>query len=151
MGNDVKRDDLDIVIDSPKERTYRNPTLTVDGILVMNGKILLVRRGRDPEKGKLALPGGIVEYGERTEEAIVRELKEETGLDTRPIRLLGVYSDPSRDPRGHFVTVVYSLALEDGELEAGDDAAEVVFAPIEDLPRLAFDHSGIVADYLKDR
>ncbi len=89
-----------------------------------------------------------MEYGERTEDAVVRELKEETGIDTRPIRLLGVYSDPGRDPRGHFITVAYVLDQIGGELLAGDDAADAVFLPIKQLPPLAFDHSMIVNDFL---
>ncbi|MDD1743015.1 MAG: NUDIX hydrolase [Methanomassiliicoccales archaeon] len=130
---------------------YKNPVLTVDGILMERGTLLLVRRGREPEKGKLALPGGIVEYGETTEEAVVRELREETGISTKPVRLLGVYSDPARDPRGHFITVAYVLSRESGELKAGDDAADVVFLPISDLPHLAFDHDRIVADFLREQ
>jgi 8-oxo-dGTP diphosphatase len=148
LGNDIKSDDLDKGIGCPKAKEYKNPILTVDGVLVTNGKILLVRRGREPEKGKLALPGGFVEYGERTEEAVVRELKEETGLTTRPIRLLGVYSDPGRDPRGHIITAVYVLAMEGGDLKGGDDAAEAVFLPMDKIPSLAFDHDQIVKDFL---
>jgi 8-oxo-dGTP diphosphatase len=151
LGNDLKKDDRDRGSIIPKEKAYKNPVLTVDGVLVVAGKLLLVRRGREPEKGKLALPGGIVEYGERTEEAVVRELEEETGLKTKTIRLLGVYSDPGRDPRGHFITVAYELAQVGGRLRAGDDAAEAVFLPIEETPRLAFDHSDIVKDFLQRR
>jgi 8-oxo-dGTP diphosphatase len=148
LGKDVSKDMLDSANPCRNERGYKNPILTVDGILVVESKLLLVRRGREPEKGKLALPGGIVEYGERTEDAVVRELKEETGVDTKPVRLLGVYSNPGRDPRGHFITIAYVLDRIGGDLRAGDDAADAVFISIKQLPVLAFDHSKIVKDFL---
>jgi 8-oxo-dGTP diphosphatase len=148
LGFDVSHNEKERGIEREPNECYRNPILTVDGVLVVDGRLLLVRRGREPEKGKLALPGGIVEYGETTEEAVVRELKEETGIGTRPVRLLGVYSNPDRDPRGHFITVAYVLALEDGDLQAGDDAAEAILQPIDEIPSLAFDHNKIIADFL---
>jgi 8-oxo-dGTP diphosphatase len=149
LGFDVKHDEKPRESEREPKKQYRNPVLTVDGVLVIDGKLLLVRRGREPERGKLALPGGIVEYGETMEEAVVREIKEETGISTRPVRLLGVYSDPDRDPRGHFITVAYVLTREGGDLRAGDDAADAILQPIDDIPKLAFDHTKIVADYLQ--
>jgi 8-oxo-dGTP diphosphatase len=94
-----------------------------------------------------ALPGGFVELGESTEVAVVREVREETGLDTRVERLVGVYSDPARDPRGHTVAVAYSLETLGGELRAGSDAEDVVLLDPEVLPPMAFDHAKIVADW----
>ncbi len=129
------------------EHPYKKPSLTVDGILVENEKILLIKRGREPFKGMYALPGGFVEYGEKTEDAIVREFKEETGLDVRISRLVGVYSDPNRDPRGHTVTIVYELQKIGGSLRGGDDAAQAVLFPLSSLPSLAFDHEKIIQDY----
>jgi 8-oxo-dGTP diphosphatase len=149
LGFDVSHDEKGRGVERDPNRRYKNPILTVDGVLLIDGKLLLVRRGREPEKGKLALPGGIVEYGETTEEAVVRETKEETGIKTKPVRLLGVYSHPNRDPRGHFITVAYVLAQDDGYLQAGDDAAEVILQPIDDIPLLAFDHNQIMADYFQ--
>ncbi len=128
---------------------YKIPSITVDGILVENEKLLLVKRGREPFKGYYALPGGFVEYGEKTEDAIVREFKEETGLDVKVSRLIGVYSDPSRDPRGHTISVVYELKKVGGPLKGGDDASEATFIPLNKLPDLAFDHNKIVEDYKK--
>lgn len=128
---------------------FRNPVLTVDGVLVIEGQLVVVRRGKEPFKGYLALPGGIVEYGETVEEAVVREVREETGLETRLGRLLGVRSEPDRDPRGHFVTVVFLLEAVGGELKAGDDASGVSLVPLEPLPELAFDHARIVLDFLR--
>ncbi len=130
---------------------HRNPALTVDGVLIEEGKILLIRRGREPFKGKWALPGGFVEYGESVEDAVIREFKEETGLDAEIIKLLGVYSDPNRDPRGHTVSIVYMLKRKGGELKEGDDAAEVGFFPLDSLPELAFDHGKIIEDAIKNQ
>ena len=125
---------------------HRNPALTVDGVLIEDGRILLIRRGRGPFKGKWALPGGFVEYGERVEDAVIREFREETGLDAEIIWLLGVYSDPNRDPRGHTVSIVYLLKRKGGKMRGGDDASDARFFSLDDLPEMAFDHEKIVRD-----
>jgi 8-oxo-dGTP diphosphatase len=124
----------------------RLPMLTVDGILFEDDSVLLVQRKYMPFQGAWALPGGFVEYGERTEDAVIREVFEETGLKTNIRLLLGVYSDPHRDPRGHTVTVVYFLQKVSGELSAGDDATTAKFFKRNELPALAFDHAVIVKD-----
>ncbi|ADD08895.1 NUDIX domain-containing protein [Candidatus Aciduliprofundum boonei] len=134
---------FDYVIKHP----YIKPSITVDGILVEDEKILLVKRGREPFKGMYALPGGFVEYGERTEDAIVREMEEETGLKTEIIGLVGVYSDPKRDPRDHTITVVYELRRLGGKLKGGDDATYATMFPLNALPELAFDHAKIIEDF----
>ncbi len=123
--------------------------LTADVVILYNGGVVLVKRKHEPFKGHYALPGGFVEYGERVEEAAIREAKEETGLDVKLLRLVGVYSDPKRDPRGHTVTVAF-LALGTGEIKAGDDAKEVHVVPIEETLKmpLAFDHEKILSDAL---
>ena len=127
---------------------YLKPSLTVDMILVENGKILLVKRKREPFKGYYALPGGFVEYGERVEDAAIREMQEETSLKVKIKRLVGVYSDPERDPRGHTITVVFEVARMGGEPKGKDDATEARFFILESLPKLAFDHRKIIQDYL---
>jgi 8-oxo-dGTP diphosphatase len=124
------------------------PSLTVDGVLVQNGGVLLVRRKYDPFRGAWALPGGFVEYGETVEQAVVREVREETGIAARIVRLAGVYSEPDRDPRGHTVSVVFLLAG-DGEPHGASDAADARFFPLDDLPDLAFDHGRIIRDVCK--
>ncbi len=126
--------------------------LTADGIILYNNGVVLIKRKHEPFKDRFALPGGFVEYGESIEEALKREMKEETGLDVRPIRLVGVYSDPSRDPRGHTVTAAF-LCVGEGELKAGDDAKEVHVVPIDEAFKmeLAFDHSKILRDALNLR
>ncbi len=121
-------------------------TLTVDAIIPYKGGLVLVRRKNEPFKGKYALPGGIVEYGEKVEEAVLREAEEETGLKCRVEKLVGVYSDPDRDPRGHFVSVCFILLPLGGELKAGSDAADVKVFKLEELPELAFDHERMIRD-----
>ncbi|WP_202318361.1 NUDIX domain-containing protein [Archaeoglobus neptunius] len=121
-------------------------TLTVDAIIPYGGKIVLIKRMNDPFKGYYALPGGIVEYGERVEDAVLREVEEETGLEGKIHSLVGVYSDPMRDPRGHFVSVCFIVVPEGGELRAGSDAKEVELFSLDNLPRLAFDHGKMIKD-----
>ena len=128
---------------------YKTPKLTVDGIIIKDKTILLVKRKNPPFQGKWALPGGFVEYGEKTEDAVVREVSEETGLDAKVKDIVGVYSDPSRDPRGHTVSVVYLLETYGGELKSGDDASNVKFFEIDRLPELSFDHDIIIKDCLR--
>ncbi len=124
------------------------PALTVDIVIPIDGKIVLIKRKNEPYKGKWALPGGFVDYGERVEAAAVRESHEETNLDVELVGLLGVYSDPARDPRGHTVSVAYIANKIGGELEGADDAAAAaLFAPAEAVD-LAFDHDHILKDAL---
>ncbi len=128
---------------------HRAPVLTVDGIIIKEQSVLLVQRKYEPFRDHWALPGGFVEYGEKTEDAVIREVFEETGLRAKIKLLLGVYSDPSRDPRGHTVTVAYLLEQVGGTLQAGDDAGSVKFFKAYELPALAFDHAQIVMDAFK--
>ncbi|MCI0497961.1 MAG: NUDIX hydrolase [Thermoplasmata archaeon] len=125
-----------------------SPALTVDGVVLHAGRVLLVRRGNPPFKGEWALPGGFVEVGETVEEAVVREVLEESGVVSRIVRLVGVYSDPCRDPRGHTVSVAFLLEMVSGEPAGADDAAEAGWFPACDPPPLAFDHGRILADAL---
>jgi len=127
---------------------YKSPKLTVDGIVLKDGKILLIKRKNQPFEGKWALPGGFVEYGEKTENATVREVFEETGLKTKINHLVGVYSDPNRDPRGHTVSIVYILDICNGELKSGDDACDAKFFDLKNLPDLSFDHECIIKEVL---
>ena len=88
-----------------------------------------------------------MEFGETTEQAVVREVLEETALETRVKTLFGVYSTPNRDPRGHTVSAVYELKKIGGKLKGGSDASTATLIPLSSVPRLAFDHSEIVADF----
>jgi len=125
---------------------YKTPKLTTDGAIIKDGKILLIRRKNEPFKGKWALPGGFVEYGEKVEDAVIREVKEETGLITKIKEIFGIYSDPNRDPRGHTVTIVFLLNIITGKLNAEDDADSVNFFNLNKLPDLSFDHKIIIED-----
>jgi len=127
---------------------FQKPSLTVDGIIESEKKILLIERKNPPFEGTYAIPGGFVEYGEKVEDAVVREIKEETGLETKIIDLVGVYSEPNRDPRGHTVSIVYSLQVTGGTLSGGSDARKPRYFSKDELPDLAFDHESIIEDYL---
>jgi len=126
----------------------KKPSITVDGVIIKNGKILLVKRRNEPFKGRWALPGGFVEYGETVEKAVLREVKEETGMDAKIKKLVGVYSNPARDPRGHTISIVFLLEGE-GDAIAGDDAIEAKFFDLNELPPLAFDHEKIIKDAIQ--
>lgn len=125
----------------------KTPALTTDCVVVdARRRLLLVRRGNPPFKGKLALPGGFVDVGETVEDACRREVREETGVEVGPLRLLGVYSDPRRDPRGHTCSVAFLARARRAVIKAGDDAASAEW--IEDWSNLdlAFDHAKIIAE-----
>ena len=138
-------------VTSQLENQWRKPSVTADGLVVKKGKVLLIRRGSDPFKGEFALPGGFLEYGETMEECVVREVREETGIVSEIVDLFGVFSDPQRDPRGHFVTAVYHLKPKGGRLKAGDDAESAMWAEMTDLPKMAFDHGEIIRMFVESR
>ena len=133
------------------EDKYANPASTVDIIVPYDGGIVLIKRKHEPFKGYWAIPGGYLECGKETlEEAASRELREETSLITQPsnLRLVSVYSDPNRDPRGHVISHVYEARAYSGILKANDDAKEVrVFRKIP--KNLAFDHRRILIGYFQ--
>lgn len=121
------------------------PKLMVDVVIPSENGIVLIRRGSDPFEGRWALPGGFVEVGETVESAAVREVAEETGLAVELAGLVGVYSDPDRDPRGHNVSVAFLARVVAGDLMAASDAAEVSVLDPNTI-ELAFDHRRIVAE-----
>jgi len=126
--------------------------LTVDAVVLCDpDSIILIKRKNPPYQGFWALPGGFVEYGETVESAVIREIKEETGIDIDLKGISGVYSDPERDPRGHIVTVCFKARKEGGELKADTDASEAICLKLEEVSRLdlAFDHQKIVKDAIR--
>lgn len=130
-------------------KKHRNPFPTVDIIIELNECIVLIQR-KNPPLG-WALPGGFVDYGEKLEQAAIREAREETSLEISNLQLLGCYSDPQRDTRMHTVSTVF-VATGQGAPSAADDAASLMLFRIDDLPdQLCFDHGQILADYLKWR
>jgi 8-oxo-dGTP diphosphatase len=127
----------------------QTPLLSVDVVIELldaPGQVVLIER-RHPPSG-WALPGGFVDVGETVEHAAVREAQEETGLEVTLVALLGVYSEPSRDPRGHTVSVVY-VGRAHGQPQGGDDARTARSFDPQTPPPLAFDHGRIMADYLR--
>lgn len=125
--------------------SYRNPTPTVDVIVELDDGVVLIERKNAPLGW--ALPGGFVDEGERVEDAAIREVAEETGLEVELRVLLGVYSDPARDPRQHNLSVVY-VGLGRGRPEGRDDAARAQVFALDALPApLCFDHALILDDY----
>lgn len=123
------------------------PLLTVDCVAVdRNGRVLMIRRGNSPFKGRYALPGGFVDVGETVEDACRRELFEETGVRVNKLTLIGVYSSPKRDPRGHTVSAAFLARLRTASPAAGDDAAAAEWVKPRRGMTLAFDHANILAD-----
>jgi ADP-ribose pyrophosphatase YjhB (NUDIX family) len=121
----------------------------VDIIIEYEGSIILIKRKHPPEGW--ALPGGFVEYGESLETAVVREAKEETGLDIELLRQFHTYSDPKRDPRHHTITTVF-IAKARGKVIAGNDAKAIGIFNRDTLPeQIAFDHRDILNDYFLRR
>lgn len=135
---------------------YPRPMVTVDAAVFAcvegNTKLLLVRRQHGPYQGCWALPGGYVEMDEDLPEAAARELAEETGLKDVPLEQLGTFGKPGRDPRGRTITIVYfGVAGKDWQqARAADDAADVQWFDIDNLPEMAFDH-GEISRYAIER
>ena len=123
------------------------PKLMVDVVIPSERGVVLIRRASEPFAGQWALPGGFVELGETVEEAAAREAAEETGLAVEVARLIGVYSEPERDPRGHNVSVAFLVRVLSGELAAATDASEVSVLDPSSI-ELAFDHRRIIDDAL---
>lgn len=126
----------------------KSPFLTVDAVISVEGGVIVIKRSNPPFGW--ALPGGFVDYGESLEEAVRREMKEETGLDLSDLKQFHTYSDPGRDPRFHTVCTVFT-AKGKGVPQAGDDAADIKLITAQDIDKLdfAFDHRDILKDYFR--
>lgn len=133
-----------------KIQIYNNPSPTVDIIIEYQDKIILIERLNEPFG--YAIPGGFVDYNETLENAAIREAKEETGLDIKLKYILGMYSDPKRDPRQHTISTVF-VAEGFGELTAGDDAKNAILFDYLKISAtdlvIVFDHKNIIKDYIK--
>lgn len=137
--------------DCPYCGRWRNRPAVVDGIVLNRaGDLLLIRRGREPFRGAWALPGGFMDWGETAREAVIREVREETGLLFEQPRFLAVFDSPGRDPRRGTVSLVYYGSASGEELlRPGDDASGAGWFPLSALPPLAFDHGEILSLFLE--
>jgi len=125
----------------------KTPGLAADCVVFdAANRVLLIRRKHPPFKGQYALPGGFVDIGETVEDACRRELMEETSVKAGRLRLVGVYSDPKRDPRSHNVSVVFMTRVARATPAAGDDAAAAEWVKDWRKVDMAFDHAKVVAD-----
>src|SRR5581483_9089004 len=130
---------------------HKSPLLTTDVVLFSfidyKLNLLLIQRKNPPFQGDWAFPGGFLDYGEPPEVGALRELQEETGLENVVIHQVGAFGDPSRDPRGHTVSVVYYgfAEAERAEVKGTDDAADARWFDVTQLPKLAFDHDKILS------
>lgn len=125
-------------------------TLTADIVIRLgDGSIVLAKRKSEPYKGEWGLPGGKMDGNETIEATAIREAKEETGLTIQIDRVIGVYSDPERDPRGRYVSVAFLARPVSGVMEAGSDAEDLVLTREPENFNLAFDHEKIVRDYVE--
>ena len=126
----------------------KTPALTVDCVITNpDGRVLLIRRKNEPFKGAFALPGGFVDIGETVEAGCCREVREETGLEVTDLELVGVYSEPGRDPRGHTVSAAFLAWLPSAvPPSAGDDAETAEWVVDWREQMLAFDHARILED-----
>jgi len=131
-------------------KLQNGPFITVDAIIEINGGIVLIERSNPPFGW--ALPGGFVDYGESLEEAVIREAKEETGLDLLDLEQFHTYSAPDRDPRFHTIGTVFTAKAK-GNPKAGDDAAGIKIFNLNEIKELtlAFDHQKIIQDYFTRR
>ncbi len=126
------------------------PLLTVDAVILINNKkdLVLIKRKNPPFQGQLALPGGFVDVGETVENACIREAFEETNINVNILNLIGVFSDPKRDPRGHTITIAFLCEpnTKNEKPKAKDDAASLEFVPLATIHslKLAFDHMQII-------
>jgi len=126
------------------------PLLAVDCVVFdAENRLLLIRRANAPFRGLHALPGGFVDVGETVEQACRRELAEETGVKAGRLTLVGVYSDPARDPRGHVVSPVFVTRIRRATPKAGDDASAAEWVTGWRRLKLAFDHARIARDAVR--
>lgn len=130
-----------------KENIGKVPMLTVDGVIIKEGKVLLLKRARAPFQNYWVLPGGFVEYGEQVKASAKREMLEETGLEVKTEKLIGVYDTPGRDPRGHTVSVVFLCKVVGGRLRGSREGKELKWFGKGELPKkIGFDHKLVLKD-----
>lgn len=144
--------------EKPYSYKYPHPAVTTDCVIFgFDGaklKVLLIKRGIEPYKGKWAFPGGFVKMDESCEDGVRRELQEETGMTGAYVEQFHTFSEPNRDPRERVITVAYYALVRLQEVHAGDDAADAQWFDLDNVPQLAFDHERILRtaqDRLRER
>jgi len=134
-----------------KKEYPKHPMIGVGAIIIQNGKILIVRRGSEPGKGKWSVPGGLVELGETVEQTVVREVKEECGLDVEVDELIDVVDSMTFDENGklkyHFVILDFFVKIKGGELRPGNDAKGALWVPLEEVEK--YDLTKTFREFLK--
>jgi 8-oxo-dGTP diphosphatase len=133
-----------LVCSACSRANYRNPLPSIATVVTRGQELLLIKRGAEPRKGFWAFPGGFVDWKETPEEAAIRELREETGLQGNHPRLVDVQYQSSK-MYGSVINICYFLGAVSGEIEPGDDAEEIKFFPINNIPKLAFSSHDIFA------
>ncbi|MBP6964686.1 MAG: NUDIX hydrolase [Armatimonadetes bacterium] len=119
-----------------KNQAIRRPVPAVAAVIAQDGRLLLIRRGAEPSRGKWSLPGGSVEWGETLTDAVRREVREETGLEIEVGKVAGVFDIITDDEEYHYVIVDYFARPVGGELRPGDDASDARWASAEELDSL---------------
>ena len=135
-----------------KNKTNKCPILAVDGVIIKDKRILLVKRKVYPFLNYWCLPGGHIEYkyGEKPKKAILREMEEELGVSVKIKKIIGVYSGLKRDPRGYSFSVAYLLEIGKGNISLNYEASKFKFFSFENLPKkIGFDHKEIIKDTQK--
>lgn len=124
----------------PRCGRYANRGVSVDAVIIQNNQVLLIRRGKDPFKDFWGTPGGYVGWDESAEDALRREVKEETGLEDANVKFVTVSSDPKRHPQ-QVINLVFLVTVKNGQVKHGDDTLDARWFDSNDLPKqLAFDH-----------
>ncbi len=135
---------------------WPGPMVTVDAVVFRRAggqtQVLLINRGHEPYKGKWAVPGGFIEIDEELEDAVARELQEETGLTGVRLEQMRTFGRCGRDPRGRQISIAFTGLATEGHdnIRAGDDAAKAQWFDVEKLPEdMAFDHDEMIACGIK--
>jgi 8-oxo-dGTP diphosphatase len=133
----------------PRCGRYANRGVSIDAVIIKDDKVLLIQRGSEPNKGFWGIPGGYVGWDESAEDTVKREVKEETNLDVKGVRLVGVYTSPDRHPK-QVINIVYLVEVNNEELKHGDDALDAKWVSLDELPdKLALDHRQNIEDAKK--
>ena len=128
------------------------PLICTDGVILNKGKVLLVKRSIKPFKGFWTIPGGHIDFGETSQESLIREIKEETNIDVEIVKLIKIYDNPKRDPWGHIISIAYlckplssdAIFIENEEVES------LYWCDINKLPEnIGFDHRTMINDAIQ--